>query len=136
MLATALVFVVMPRPLLMTFTRDARVLNLASTLLAVAAVFQLFDGLQVVATGVLRGVGDTRTPVIWNLAGHWMFGLPVGWYLCFSAGLGVVGLWVGLSIGLTLVGAVLVFVWRRRILTLLSAPEGALAIQPWARALD
>ena len=48
------------------------------TLLAVAAAFQLFDGLQVVATGALRGVGDTRTPMLANLAGHWMLGLPIG----------------------------------------------------------
>jgi MATE family multidrug resistance protein len=81
----------------------------------VAAVFQLFDGLQVVATGILRGLGDTRTPMIWNFAGHWMFGLPTGAYLCFVAGWGVVGLWVGLSIGLILVGAVLVGVWARRV---------------------
>ena len=74
----------------------------------VASVFQLFDGLQVVGTGVLRGIGDTRTPMIFNLIGHWMIGLPVGWWLCFRAGWGVVGLWIGLSIGLTLVGIVLV----------------------------
>jgi MATE family multidrug resistance protein len=130
MLATAVVFVAMPRPLLIAFTRDESVLRLASTLLAVAAVFQLFDGLQVVATGVLRGVGDTRTPMLWNLAGHWMIGLPIGWYLCFAVGFGVVGLWVGLSIGLTLVGAVLLVVWRRRIRMLLSAPAAPLAAHP------
>jgi MATE family multidrug resistance protein len=115
MLAVAVLFVIAPRVLLIGFTRDELVLALGSTLLAVAAVFQLFDGLQVVATGVLRGVGDTRTPMLINLAGHWFCGLPIGWVLCFVIGLGVVGLWVGLSVGLILVGGVLVFVWRRRV---------------------
>ena len=53
------------------------------SLLIVAAVFQLFDGMQAVATGVLRGLGDTRTPMLWNLAGHWFVGLPLGYVLCF-----------------------------------------------------
>lgn len=121
MLAIAAVFLTASRLLLAGFTRDERVLALGVTLLGVAAVFQLFDGLQAVATGVLRGVGDTRTPMIWNLAGHWGFGLPVGWWLCFAAGLGVVGLWIGLSIGLILVGAVLVHAWWRHVRTLLPA---------------
>ena len=85
----------------------------------VAAVFQIFDGVQGVATGILRGLGDTRSPMIWNLAGHWLFGLPVGYTLCFGLGFGVVGLWVGLSIGLIAVAIVLMIVWWRRIHALL-----------------
>ena len=64
--------------------------------LLVAALFQLFDGLQVVATGILRGTGDTRTPMLSNLIGHWLLGLPVGYALCFHWNRGVVGLWLGL----------------------------------------
>jgi MATE family multidrug resistance protein len=90
------------------------VLAIGATLLAVAAVFQLFDGLQVVATGILRGIGDTRTPMLLGLAGHWGLGLPVGYALCFRLGTGVTGLWIGLSVGLIAVGFALVFVWRRR----------------------
>jgi MATE family multidrug resistance protein len=78
-------------------------------------VFQLFDGLQGVATGVLRGVADTRTPMFTNLAAHWLFGLPVGYTLCFVLGMGVVGLWIGLSTGLIIAGVVLLYVWHRRI---------------------
>ena len=58
------------------FTRDERVLALGVSLLVVAAIFQLFDGIQGVATGILRGLGDTRTPMFWNLVGHWFIGLP------------------------------------------------------------
>jgi MATE family multidrug resistance protein len=83
-------------------------------LLAVAAMFQLFDGLQGVATGVLRGLGDTRTPMITNLLGHWLLGLPIGYGLCFFAGWGVVGLWIGLSIGLVAVSLTLLAAWMRR----------------------
>ena len=64
-------------------------LALGASLLVVAAVFQLFDGLQAVATGVLRGLGDTRTPMRVNLVGHWLLGLPVGYVLCFVLGRGV-----------------------------------------------
>ncbi len=109
----AVVFVVAARPLLGVFTHDPAVLDVGVVLLAVAAMFQIFDGLQVVATGALRGLGNTRTPMVWNLIGHWLFGLPTGWTLCFVVGLGVVGLWLGLSIGLIVCGVVLVFVWDR-----------------------
>jgi len=83
------------------------------SLLYIAAVFQLFDGVQVVAIGALRGAGDTRTPMIWNFVGYWLLGLPVGYYLCFVAGYGVLGLWVGLSLGLIIVGSILLGVWAR-----------------------
>jgi len=106
---------VMPRALIGLFSREQEVLALGSSLLLVAAVFQLFDGLQGVTTGALRGLGDTRTPMITNLAGHWFFGLPVGYTLCFVLGLGVIGLWIGLSVGLIVVGVILLVIWTRKI---------------------
>ena len=115
MSGAALVFVSIPESILRVFTRDAEVVATGVLLLLVAAVFQLFDGLQGVATGVLRGLGDTRTPMLSNLAGHWCVGLPVGYVLCFSRGWGVVGLWVGLSVGLILVGFMVVPMWHRRV---------------------
>jgi MATE family multidrug resistance protein len=118
MTATALTFVLAPHALIGLFSTDYAVLALASTLLLVAAVFQLFDGLQIVTTGVLRGLGDTRTPMVTNLAGHWLVGLPVGTLLCFWWGFGVVGLWIGLSTGLIIAGAILLWVWRTRIAAL------------------
>jgi len=100
--------------LIRAFTPEADVIAAGVALLAVAAFFQLFDGLQVVATGALRGAGDTRTPMVWSLIGHGLVGLPVGYVFCFRLGFGVVGLWVGLSAGLILIGVALLRVWWRR----------------------
>jgi MATE family multidrug resistance protein len=113
MTSAAIVFLIMPRALIRLFTHDAAVLETGVSLLFVAAVFQLFDGLQGVTTGVLRGLGDTRTAMLWNLAGHWVVGLPLGYLLCFRWGLGVVGLWWGLSVGLIICGVALILVWMR-----------------------
>jgi len=115
MACTALLFVSAPRVLIGAFTTDAGVLAIGSSLLLVAAVFQLFDGIQGVATGVLRGLGDTRTPMLWNLFAHWVIGLPLGYALCFGLGVGVVGLWWGLSSGLIICGVALLVAWTRRI---------------------
>ena len=108
-------FVLIPRALIGAFTRDPSVLASGVSLLWVAAIFQLFDGTQAVATGVLRGLGDTRSPMLWNLVGHWLIGLPFGYALCFGVGLGVIGLWWGLSTGLIICGVSLLIVWIRRI---------------------
>lgn len=115
MAGAASAFLLIPRALIGAFTSDAAVLQIGVSLLFVAAVFQLFDGVQGVATGVLRGLGDTRSPMLWNLAGHWVIGLPLGYALCFTAGLGVSGLWWGLSTGLIICGVALLIVWSRRI---------------------
>lgn len=121
MTMAAVVFVTLPRPILGLFTTDTSVVTTGVTLLLLAAVFQLFDGLQGVATGALRGLGDTLTPMLFNLAAHWLLGLPVGYALCFVFGWGVTGLWVGLSGGLIVVGIVLVATWHRRARALAAA---------------
>jgi MATE family multidrug resistance protein len=112
--AVGLLFLLAPTPLLRVFTTDPNVVSIGASLLAIAAAFQLFDGTQAVATGVLRGIGDTRTPMIMNVIGHWVFGLPTGYALCFWAGWGVAGLWVGLCIGLVFVAVVLTLAWHQR----------------------
>ena len=109
------IFLLIPSRLMGLFTVDLTVVDLGVTLLFVAAIFQVFDGLQGVLTGALRGLGDTRTPMFLNLAGHWAFGLPLGYTICFVLGYGVVGLWVGLSAGLIVVSLLLLLVWGRRI---------------------
>ncbi len=125
MACTALLFVLVPRPLIGAFTTDSGVLAIGSSLLLVAAVFQLFDGIQGVATGVLRGLGDTRTAMLWNLFAHWFVGLPLGYALCFALGIGVAGLWWGLSIGLIICGVALSIVWAKRIEALKHAMAGS-----------
>jgi MATE family multidrug resistance protein len=105
---------VVPHYIVRIYTPNPEVIRAASGLLFVAAFFQLFDGLQAVATGALRGAGDTRTPMIWSSALYWLLGLPLGAYLCFRVGWGAEGLWTGLCISLILIGSVLLYVWRRR----------------------
>lgn len=113
MAVAALCFVTLAGPLVRLFTADAGVIAAGVSLLYVAAVFQLFDGVQVVAVGALRGAGDTRTPLVWNLVSYWILALPVGYYLCFGRGWGAIGLWVGFCVGLVTAGAILLFKWSR-----------------------
>jgi multidrug resistance protein, MATE family len=117
MSAAAVVFVTCGRFLIGAFTPDPDVIRAGVSLLAIGAVFQLCDGLQGVATGILRGLGDTRTPMIWNLTGHWLIGLPLGYALCFGLGLGVRGLWWGLSLVLIICGTALLLTWQQRVRT-------------------
>lgn len=114
-IASGLTFVVVPRQLIALFTTDAAVVSVGTSLLLLAAIFQLFDGIQGVITGTLRGLGDTRTPMIVNLVAHWLIGLPTSYVLCFVIGWGVYGLWVGLSLGLIVTGIVLFATWIVRI---------------------
>ncbi|MBY0494790.1 MAG: MATE family efflux transporter [Cyanobacteria bacterium] len=115
MVASGLTFVLVPRQLIALFTTDARVLDVGTSLLLLAAIFQLFDGIQGVITGTLRGLGDTRTAMIVNLVAHWLIGLPTSYILCFVIGWGVWGLWIGLSLGLIVTGVILFWVWTTKI---------------------
>jgi MATE family multidrug resistance protein len=98
---TALMFLTIPVWLARLFTSDAAVIGVASLLIPVAGVFQVFDGIQAVAAGVLRGIGDTRAPLVAMLAGYWLIGLPVSLYLGFRTGAGPTGLWWGFVAGLS-----------------------------------
>ena len=100
MLLAALVFLAIPEPLARLYSSEAPVVTLAAVLIPLAGIFQVFDGLQVVASGVLRGVGDTRSPMIINLLGFWCIGMPVSVWLGFRTAAGPVGLWWGLVAGL------------------------------------
>jgi len=106
---------VVPRWIARAYTPDAAIIQSTIGLLAAGAAFQLFDGIQTVATGALRGVGDTRTPMLCHFTAYWLIGLPLGAYLCFRLRWGAFGLWAGLSLALILIGIVLLFVWQRRV---------------------
>ena len=118
MAAIGLVFFLWPQALLRVFSSDPRIIDIGISLLAIAAAFQLFDGTQAVVTGALRGISETRMPMLVNFVGHWFLGLPVGYALCFRFGWGVQGLWIGLSIGLVVAALVLTVVWWKRTATL------------------
>jgi MATE family, multidrug efflux pump len=113
MAASALALLIFPNAIARLFTPDAAIIAAAIPLLRVAAFFQLFDGLQVTATGALRGAGDTHTPMLCHFAGYWVIGLPLGVLLGFGESLGAMGLWMGLSAGLIVIGVVLLGFWRR-----------------------
>ncbi|WP_116542570.1 MATE family efflux transporter [Pontibacter virosus] len=94
---------------------DQVVIELASTLLIIAALFQISDGVQVVGLGALRGLEDVRIPGLISLVAYWVIGLPVGYILCFKLDFGVHGVWTGLLVGLS-VAAILLF-WRFKMLS-------------------
>ncbi len=114
MAMTGLLFYLFPRTILRAFTTDQNVIGPGIALLFIAAIFQLFDGVQTVSTGALRGLGDTLTPMLSNLTGYWLIGLPLGYWLCFSKGQNALGLWIGLCFALILIGGTLLTVWARK----------------------
>jgi MATE family multidrug resistance protein len=110
MTLTAVVFLTVPGALARVYTSQVEVVELAVLLIPIAGLFQVFDGLQVVSSGVLRGVGDTRSPMVVSLLGFWLVGMPVSLMGAFWWGAGPMGLWWGLVAGL---GAVAVFLLVR-----------------------
>jgi MATE family multidrug resistance protein len=93
---------------------NGRVVGLAVSFLAFAALFQIFDGAQAVAAGMLRGLHDTKVPMLYAAIGYWGVGLPLGVLLAFHFGLKGVGIWMGLSMGLAVVAVMLLARWLRR----------------------
>jgi len=122
MSAMSVVLLVFPRIIARIYTSDESVIHAAISLLAAGAAFQLFDGIQTTATGALRGTGDTRTPMLCHFSAYWLMGLPLGTWLCFRRHWGALGLWVGLSVSLILIGILLLLFWRRRVRRLFSSP--------------
>jgi MATE family multidrug resistance protein len=113
MTLAGVVLIAVPQWIARIYTTDVNVIRNTAALLAAGAAFQLFDGIQSVATGALRGAGDTRTPMLCHFTAYWIIGLPLGAWLCFRRGWGALGLWIGLSLALILIGIVLLIVWRR-----------------------
>ncbi|HKR31716.1 MAG TPA: MATE family efflux transporter [Terriglobales bacterium] len=115
MSCAAVVLVLAPHLIVRVFTPDQQVMRIGVNLLYIAAAFQLFDGLQTVATGALRGAGETRIPMFSSFVAYWVIGLPLGMYLGFSRHLGALGLWAALAISLMVIGTALVFAWRVKV---------------------
>jgi MATE family multidrug resistance protein len=107
-----------PRPLVTLFLEDvpqnAVVIGLAVQFLLVAAAFQLVDGAQVIGAGMLRGLHDTRWPLVFALVGYWVVGLGIGAWLAFGRDWQGVGIWVGLASGLAAVAALMLARWVLR----------------------
>jgi multidrug resistance protein, MATE family len=100
MAAMAVLFAIIPGALASAFTTDPATHLMAATLIPIAAVFQVFDGTQVISASILRGAGDTRVPMILHTLSFWAVGIPLGAWLAFGAGTGAPGLWWGLTAGL------------------------------------
>lgn len=98
----------MPHVIASLYTRDVGVIATATELIVLAGFFQFSDGIQVASNGALRGLKDTRVPMVFTLFAYWMVGMPVGWWLAFRQDLGARGMWMGLIAGLS-VAAVLLF---------------------------
>ena len=113
MLLAAVVFLLAPEPLIALYTRDPQVLALGPGLLWLVAAFQIFDGIQTVSTGALRGLGETRAPMLATLVGYWVLGLPLGMTLCFVLRWGIYGMWIGLTLALIVIASSLLARWRR-----------------------
>jgi MATE family multidrug resistance protein len=110
MLVGVVLFTTVPGALVRMFSKDPAVIERGVLLLRLAAIFQLFDGVQAVAAGALRGAGDVKHPFVANVLAHWAIGFPIAMGLAFGLGWGALGLWMGLTAGLISVAAALA--WR------------------------
>lgn len=114
MMVFAVLFLFASGPIAAIFTRDPEVVGLAASLLVIAGVFQLADGVQVVGSGLLRGLRDTRGPMLITIAAYWLVALPLGAWLALGVGTGARGIWFGLALGLAVASALLVRRFVRR----------------------
>lgn len=119
MTLAALVMIALPRLLISGFLdldapENQPVVDLAVVFLAIAGLFQIMDGAQAVASGMLRGLQDTTVPMIYAAIGYWGIGLPLGVALGFGLDWGGTGIWIGLLVGLAVVAVLLVYRWTRR----------------------
>jgi len=115
MLAMSVVLLAVPGRIAGGFTRGPEVIAAAVPLLLVGAAFQFFDGVQITATGALRGAGNTHAGLYVQIVGYWVVGLPLGVWLGFGRKMGAVGLWIGLAAGLMIAGVALITVWARTV---------------------
>jgi MATE family multidrug resistance protein len=129
--AMAVVIWAMPRELITIFLEDtpenARVIALGVAFLGIAAIFQIVDGAQVVGAGMLRGLHDTKVPMIFTFVGYWGIGIGVGAWLAFRDGWQGIGIWTGLAIGLAIVSVLMLWRWSRRDRLGLTMPQASMS---------
>jgi MATE family multidrug resistance protein len=113
----SLLLLLFRRPAMALFALEPDTLEIGANLLLITAIFQFGDALQVILSGCLRGLGETRTQAGMNAIGHGAVGVPLGLILCFPFGLGIEGLWIGLSAGLFTVAGLLWIRYRKMTLT-------------------
>jgi multidrug resistance protein, MATE family len=111
MALAATAFLTIPRALIHIYTHDLQTVAVGVRLLAVAAVFQIFDAIQGIGTGALRGLGKTRGPMVVNLVAYGVIGLPIGYILCFKTSWGIYGLWSGLTLALIFAAGLVLAMW-------------------------
>ena len=119
------IYFLFPHLIAGSFTEDPAVIAATIPLLFVAAIFQFFDGLQITATGALRGAGNTHAGLIVQIIGYWIIGLPIGYLIAFRNHHGAVGLWLGLCAGLIVAGIALTTIWRHTTKKLTTATQKA-----------
>jgi len=135
MMASGLTFFLFGQRIASVFLKDPAVIDLAARLLLVAALFQLFDGVQVTMAGALRGLGDALAPMIICAVGYWVLALPFGWLLAFQFGMGARGVWFGFALGLAIVAVALSLRFAKRTLAgeleeiADNLPRGAVLVQ-------
>ncbi|WP_339922191.1 MATE family efflux transporter [uncultured Cyclobacterium sp.] len=105
----AITFLLLKNYLPLLYIDDRQVVEMAASLLIIAGIFQISDGLQVVALGSLRGLSDVKIPTVVTLIAYWVIGLPLGYYLAFKLHWNELGIWIGLLIGLTLTAIMLIY---------------------------
>lgn len=114
MSCSAVIFVLANNLMPFIYTSDLAVVPIAAQLLIIAGFFQLFDGTQVVGLGVLRGLGDVNIPTLITFLAYWVVGIPIGYLLGFHFGLGVNGIWYGLTLGLLTASILLFFRFQNK----------------------
>lgn len=104
---SAAVMISLPEPIARIYTTEREIIDLAASLLILAAIFQLADCVQVAAAGALRGLKDTRVPMLYSILAYWMIGMTLGWWLTFRQDWGPAGMWVGILSGLSVAALLL-----------------------------
>ncbi|NOT78557.1 MAG: MATE family efflux transporter [Bacteriovoracaceae bacterium] len=111
----AIIYLTIPNQVMGLATKDQAVILYGATLLFWVGIFQIPDGLQVVLSGVMRGLNETKIPMLLGLVSYWVIGLPIGVYLAYTDKMEARGLWIGLAIGLTCMCILLIIFYQNRI---------------------